>query len=187
MDYRRAFRSAAVSFADLVARVPTERWNDPGLGGWTLRELIGHAAGSGLGQVPGVLATRTEEIARASSEDYWIVARLETPETAATGEDPAALAGLATQALGRVEDDDLVETPAGGMRVRDWIPTRTFELVVHGLDIAAAARIEMHLDPEVFAQAAAQAARAVAMAGQGPELLRALTGRAPLPATITML
>lgn len=207
MDYRRAFRSAAVSFADLIARVPAGGWDGPGLGDWTLRELAGHAAGSGLRQIPAVLASSADEITRAGSEDYWLLARAVPPEVLAAArrasdedartnavaleDDPAGvvgdLVGLATQALGRVEDDHLVETPAGGMRVRDWLPTRTFELVVHGLDIAAAAHIEMHLDPEVYAQAAAQAARAAAMAGDGPALLRALTGRAPLPPTITIV
>jgi hypothetical protein len=188
MDYRRAFRSAAVSFADLIARVPADRWDDPGLGDWTLRELAGHAAGSGLRQVPPVLSTPADEIARASSEDYWLLARAVHPDVLAAARrasDDDARASA--QALGRAEDDDLVTTAAGGMRVRDWLPTRTFELVVHGLDIAAAARLTMHLNPEVYAQAAAQAARAAAMAGDGPALLRALTGRAPLPPSVTIV
>jgi uncharacterized protein (TIGR03083 family) len=181
MDYRRAFRSAAVSFADLVARVPADRWENPGLGDWTLRQLAGHATNSGLRPVPTVLATPSDEITRASSEDYWLLARAVMPDvppvardssgddSPALEDDPAGvvgdLVGLATQALGRVEDNDLVETPAGGMRVRDWIPTRTFELVVHGLDIAAAAGVELFLSPEVYAEAAAQAARTVLPSG----------------------
>jgi hypothetical protein len=210
MDYRRAFRSAAVSFADLLARVPADRWDGPGLGDWTLRELAAHATSSGLRQVPAVLATPSAEITRATSEDYWLLARTVAPDVLAAARkasdedarahartdpaDPAGwvgmvgdLVGLATQALGRVGDDDPVETPAGGMRVRDWLPTRTFELVVHGLDIAAAARIELHLTPDVYADTAAQAARTAAMAGAGPALLRALTGRTPLPPTFTIV
>jgi Mycothiol maleylpyruvate isomerase N-terminal domain len=203
MDYRRAFRSAAVSFADLIARIPAGRWDDPGLGDWTLRELAGHATNSGLRRVPAVLATPSEEITRASSEDYWLLARAVTPDVPATArdvsgddalaleDDPAGvvgdLVGLATQALGRVEDNDLVETPAGGMRVRDWIPTRTFELIVHGLDIAAAAGVELFLSPEVYAEAAAQAARTAAMAGDGPAVLRALTGRTVLPSGFSIV
>ncbi|HEY0535371.1 MAG TPA: maleylpyruvate isomerase N-terminal domain-containing protein [Actinoplanes sp.] len=207
MDYRRAFRSAAVSFADLIARVPADRWDETALGDWTLRELAGHATSSGLRQVPAVLDTPADEITRASSEDYWLLARAVTPDVLAAARkassedaranaealkgDPAGvvgdLVGQATQALGRVEDDDLVNTPAGGMRVRDWIPTRTFELVVHGLDVAGAAGIELFLGPEIYAEAAAQAARAAATAGDGPALLRALTGRAPLSPTITIV
>lgn len=207
MDYRRAFRSAAVSFADLIARVPDDRWNVPALGDWDLRRLAGHAVSSGLRNVPAVLDRPAEEITRASSEDYWLLARAVPAEVLAAAHqasdedarvnaealkgDPARvvgdLVGQATQALGRVQDDDLVETAAGGMRVRDWIPTRTFELVVHGLDIAAAAGVALHVTPELYAEVAAQAARAAAMAGDGPTLLRALTGRASLPRTVTIV
>ena len=91
------------------------------------------------------------------------------------------LIGLATQALGKVEDADVVATPAGGMRVRDWLPTRTFELVVHGLDLAAAAGIEIVLAPEVVAEATVQAAGVAAASGDGAVVLRALTGRGDLP------
>jgi hypothetical protein len=67
------------------------------------------------------------------------------------------------------------------MRVRDWLPTRTFELVVHGLDAAEAAGVAYDLAPEAIAEAAAQAARVAAAVGDGPLVLRALTGRAALP------
>jgi hypothetical protein len=207
MDYRRAFRSAAVSFADLIARVPADRWDSPGLGDWTLRELAGHAVSSGLRQVPGVLATPGDGVERASAEAYWLLARTVAPEVLAAavaasstdaresgldlGDDPAAavgdLVGLATQALGKVGDDDVVVTRAGGMRVRDWLPTRTFELVVHGLDVAAAAEIEMYLSPDVFADAAAQAARVAAAVGDGATVLRALTGRGGLPSGFSVV
>jgi hypothetical protein len=207
MDYRRAFRAAAVSFADLIARVPDDRWDSPGLGEWTLRELAGHAASSGLRRVPSVLSTPGDGVEQPSAEDYWLLARTVAPEVLAAaiaassadaresgrelGDDPAAvvgdLVGLATQALGKVEDNDVVATSAGGMRVRDWLPTRTFELVVHGLDVAAAAGIEMFLGPEVFAEAASQAARLAALTGDGAVVLRALTGRSGLPAGFSVV
>jgi hypothetical protein len=187
MDYRRAFRSAAVSFADLIARVPADRWDSPGLGERTLRELAGHAASSGLRPVPGVLGNPGDEVERASAVDYWLHSGKSAPADAGAelGDDPAAVAGdlvgLATQALGKVEDDDVVATPAGGMRVRDWLPTRTFELVVRGLDVAAAAGVEMVLAPEVVAEATLQAAGVTAASGDGIVVLRALTGRGDLP------
>lgn len=204
MDYRRAFRSAAVSFADLISRLPAGAWDKPGLGEWTLRELAGHATSSGLRQVPLVLARPADEITRASSEDYWLLAKVAPADVVAAAhrassedarttaetldaEMAGTLVGEATQALGRVQDDDLVETAAGGMRVRDWIPTRTFELVVHGLDLARAAAIEFHLTPEVYADVAAQAARTAAVGGGGPAVLLALTGRTPLPPTFSIL
>ena len=49
-------------------------------------------------------------------------------------------------------------TIAGGMRLGDYLPTRTFELVVHTADLATA----LDVPPDVPATAAAQALHVVA-------------------------
>ena len=43
---RAEFASAAESFATLVRRIPDGRWDDPGLGDWDVRSLVGHASRS---------------------------------------------------------------------------------------------------------------------------------------------
>lgn len=207
MDYRRTYRSAAVAYADLVARVPAGRWDSPGLGDWTLRELAGHTASSALRQVAGVLATRAPMVEVATAEGYFAYGRgvpapvLEAAVAASgddarataaeLGDDPAALVGQmaarATHALAAAADDDIVATPAGGMRVRDWLPTRTFELVVHGMDTAAAAGVPHNLPLEAVADATTLATRLAVALGEGDALLRALTGRAELPPKFTVL
>ena len=207
MDFRRTYRAAAVSFADLVSRVPAERWDDPGLGDWSLRELVGHTVSSALRQVPPVLATSGGTVTLPAPEDYWAFARSAPPElyaaaTAASSADAretgawlgadaatrvSELAGQATAALAAARDDDVVTTPAGGMRVRDWLPTRTFELVVHGTDVAAAARLPFAVPPEVVAETVVLAARIAAAVGDGELVLRALTGRAALPETFSVV
>jgi uncharacterized protein (TIGR03083 family) len=193
MDFRRTYRAAAVSFADLVARVPADRWDAPGLGDWSLRDLVGHTVSSALRQVPDVLAGTADDLAADSPEGYWAVARAAGPELSADareagsalGDDAAGivadLIGRATATLANVGDADVVATPIGGMRVRDWLPTRTFELVVHSTDVAAAAGIDYHLAPAALAEAVALAARTSVAAGDGELVLRALTGRAGLP------
>jgi hypothetical protein len=82
---------------------------------------------------------------------------------------------------------ELVTTIAGGMRLSDYLPTRTFELAVHTADIATA----LGEPPDVPAPAAAQALRLVidlAVGGgvAGP-LLLAATGRPGLPAGYSVL
>ncbi|MDP9392978.1 MAG: maleylpyruvate isomerase N-terminal domain-containing protein [Actinomycetota bacterium] len=61
---------------------------------------------------------------------------------AALGADPAAaVQQLVARVLARVdaaEQDVLVATPVGVMRLGDYLPTRTFELTVHTCDLAAA-------------------------------------------------
>jgi uncharacterized protein (TIGR03083 family) len=201
MDYRRTYRAAVVSFADLVSRLPEESWDQPGLGEWSVRDLVGHTVSSALRQVPTVLARPAEAVTLDSPQDYWALARsaprdLHAAATAASstdaretgawlGDDAATrvgeLAGQATAALAAARDDDVVTTAAGGMRVRDWLPTRTFELVVHGMDIASAAGVRFDLAPDTIAEAVTLAARTAATVGDGGPVLRALTGRATLP------
>jgi uncharacterized protein (TIGR03083 family) len=201
MDYRRTYRAAAVSFADLVSRLPADRWDAPALGEWTLRELVGHTVSSALRQVPPVLAAPGASVTLTSPAAYWAFARSAPAEmhaaaTAASsadaletgkwlGDDAAArvseLAGQATAALAAAQDDDVIGTPAGGMRVRDWVPTRTFELVVHGLDIAAAGGVPFELALDAVTETVMLAAQVAAAVGDGPVVLRALTGRTGLP------
>jgi hypothetical protein len=223
MDYRRTFRTAAVSFVDLVSRLPADRWDSPGLGDWTLRDLVGHTASSALRQVPAVLAVPVEAPAVRSAvpsaaarpagpaistpEGYFAYARTAPADLYATaqqastrdahetarllGDDPATvvgeLAARATQALAAASDDDVVPSPAGAMRVRDWIPTRTFELVAHGLDVAEAGGVQPGFTDEAIAEATLLAARIAIAVGDGPAVLRALTGRNPLPDTFSVL
>jgi hypothetical protein len=80
-----------------------------------------------------------------------------------------------------------VTTIVGGMRLGDYLPTRTFELAVHTADIVTA----LDVPPDVPATATAQALDivtdlAVAEGLAGP-LLLAATGRPGLPAGFSVL
>jgi hypothetical protein len=207
MDYRRTYRSAAIAFADLVSRIPESALDGPGLGEWTLRDLLGHTVSSALRQVPTVLADRAPTLLVPAPEAYFALARTAPADLvaaareastddaratgAALGADPATAVsgyiGQATAALAGAADDDLVATAAGGMRVCDWLPTRTFELVVHASDAAAAAALTLSLDYETLAEVTALAARIAAATGNGLPALRALTGRAPLPPAFSVV
>jgi uncharacterized protein (TIGR03083 family) len=207
MSFRDTYLAAADAFADLVVRLPDDGWETPGLGEWTRRDLIGHTVSSALRQVPPVLANPAGHQEILSPEGYWAFARSVPPEVYAAavaastddarktgtelGPDPADevrhLVGAAAEALAAVGDDDLVETPAGGMRVADWIPTRTFELAVHGMDVATSAGVAFPLSGEALAESAAIAARVAVALGDGPLLLRALTGRSSLPSDFSVV
>jgi hypothetical protein len=82
---------------------------------------------------------------------------------------------------------ELMTTIVGGMRLGDYLPTRTFELAVHTADLTRALGVPL----DVPATAAAQALEVVvdlAVAGglAGP-LLLAATGRPGLPAGYSVL
>jgi len=68
-----------------------------------------------------------------------------------------------------------------GIRLHTYLPTRTFELAVHGLDIARAIGITFDLPADVLEEATALATRIAVAEGHGQAVLLALTGRAGLP------
>jgi hypothetical protein len=86
-----------------------------------------------------------------------------------------------------VDSEQLVQSAAGGMQLSAWLATRTFELTVHTLDVAAVTGIAAPLTPEALADAACLAARVAAAVGTGGAVLRALTGRGTLPTRFSVL
>jgi uncharacterized protein (TIGR03083 family) len=198
-DSRRAFTDGAEWFVRTAALVG-DRWNDPGLGEWDVRALVGHTSRSFL-TVETYLARPAEAVEVASAADYFratraaatgsaVAARGRDAGTALGGDPAAAVAEIAARVLRLVEEQDgteLLTTIAGGMRLVDYLPTRTFELVVHTADLATA----LGVPPEVPASAARQALAlvadlAVAEGVAGP-LLLAATGRPGLPAGFSVL
>ena len=201
MDHRRIYLAAAVWFADLVEQVPGDRWEGRGLGVWNLRELTGHTVSAGFRTVLTSLRQPAVGCDMPSAAGYYALARTVDPAfyqaAVAASEEGVRRAGAALSdhpagvvrpllsevaaAVEATEDGQLVETPAGGMRVADWLVTRTFELAVHGLDLAGAAGVPASVPKEVLADAVALAARVGMEVGDGPTVLLALTGRRPLP------
>jgi uncharacterized protein (TIGR03083 family) len=192
---RDTYLAAASAFVDQVRRLPAEAYEGPGLGDWDLRALVGHASRS-LVTVLTYLDQPAEEDTVRSAADYYVAiggADIEVGDVtargvaagAAMGEDPVGfVSGLladVTSKLAAYDDDYLLTTIAGGMRLQAYFPTRTFELVVHGLDIARATGVPIDLPDHAVAEAVALAGNVAARTGRGPDLLLAVTGRQPLP------
>ena len=196
---REAFGSAAHWFLRTVREVG-HAWDDPALGEWDVRALVGHTSRSFL-TVESYLARPAGSVDVQTTADYYRATRAVAagPEVAARGrdagralgEDPlATLEAISTRVLRLLEHQDgteLVTTIAGGMRLSDYLPTRTFELTVHTADLASA----LGLPPEPPPTAAREAlgivtALAVADRRAGV-LLLAATGRPALPAGFSVL
>lgn len=206
MTARVVFAAAAHAFVDLVERIPADQWDGPGLGVWTMRSLVGHTS-SMLSDVILGLEQPADSESVTSAQGYYALAWTVDPAiyekfaAAATagavqhgamlGAEPlAAVRGLVEQALARVDDAadaDLLTTAAGGMRLDNYLQTRTFELAAHSLDIASAAGLDHGVPKEVLGAAGALAAHVAALVGEGPAVLRALTGRAPLNPSFSIL
>lgn len=200
LNVRQTFAEAARTFTDLVPRIPAGAWDGPGLGEWDLRSLVGHTSRSlitietYLGQPADI-----EEVPTAAAY-YVAIAEIDNAAVAdrgrqagqALGGNPAEFVdALRERVLAQVDaaGNPLIHTAAGGMRLENYLSTRTFELVVHSLDIAAAVP---DLEPPEFSdqllsEVARVAATAAVLRGRGVELLLALTGRATLSPGFSMV
>jgi hypothetical protein len=189
---RQAYADAAAWFL-ATARQVGSRWEDPGLGEWDVRALVGHTSRSFL-TVETYLARPAATVEVETTADYYRATRAAAtgPEVAARGRDAGAALGddplgaldtIAARVLDLVQDRDgseLLTTLAGGMQLLDYLPTRTFELTVHTSDLAAA--LGLPLDPPATAarQALGIVTDLAVEDGQAGALLLAATGR-PVP------
>jgi uncharacterized protein (TIGR03083 family) len=202
-DTIATFASAASSFADLVHRIPASAWEGPGLGDWDLRSLVGHASRS-LITVSTYLQTAAEREDITTPQEYYVRVNpsalgidpagvVERGRQAGRdlGDDPpAAVDGLLARVLEDLVDagDPLIAVIGGaGIRLHTYLPTRVFELAVHGLDIARAVGIPLELPPDVLEEALVLAGRIAAAEGHGETVLMALTGRGELPGSFSVV
>jgi hypothetical protein len=176
-DSRRAFTDAAEWF------VRKRRWwpaagRTPVWANGMSAPLVGHTSRSFL--------TVETYLARPA-------AAVEIPSAAACFRATRAAAAVAEIAarvlplLDRRDGTELLTTIAGGMRLSDYLPTRTFELAVHTADLAATLGEPLDVPPTAAAQALGIVADlAIADNASGPRLLAA-TGRPRFPAGFSVL
>lgn len=198
------YRAAATSFAALVREIPAGAWGQPGLGDWDVRALVGHTSRS-LTTVLSYLQTSADREDIATPQEYYVLVTpaalgIDPADVAERGrqagrdlgEDPAAavdaLVSKVLGALTEVDGDPLIKIIGGlGIRLRTYLPTRVFELAVHGVDIARAVDISFQLSEDVLAEALDIATRTAIATGRGESLLMALTGRSALPPSFSVV
>ncbi len=192
-ESRAAFEAAAEWFISTASQVG-DRWEQPGLGEWDVRALVGHASRSFI-TIETYLAQPPDSIDIESAALYYRAIRpiLAGPGVAdrgraageALGDDPVTavheIADRVTALVERSTGEELLTSIAGGMRLRDYLPTRTFELVIHTCDLAVALGLPVS-PPMIAARDTMQLSLEVALdRGQAGDVLLALTGRRPLP------
>ncbi|WP_258724697.1 maleylpyruvate isomerase N-terminal domain-containing protein [Cellulomonas sp. NS3] len=196
---RVAFADAADWFVRTVAQVG-DRWGEPGLGEWDVRALVGHTSRSFL-TVEAYLAQPAAAVEVASAVGYYRATReiAAGPSVAergreagrALGDDPAAAAGEIATRVGalvrRCDGTELLTSVAGGMRLADYLPTRTFELTVHTADLAVALGVPADVPASAARQTLGLVTALAVEDGAAAPLLLATTGRRPLPAGFSVL
>lgn len=191
------FNGAASDLVELVRRVPVERLDGPGLGAWSLRELIGHASRAITTVTAYLEHPEPPEVTVHSASEYLeVVLRQHGDDEAillrgraagaALGDDLAAEieamhveAATAIAAVGLERRIAIGGDASIAMRLGEYLRTRVFELTVHGIDIADAAGIDWTPVPAHVLDALHLAAVNAVARGTGAEALRLLTGRRP--------
>lgn len=191
---KNAFGEAVQQLVDVAGRIPPEGWEKPGLGEWTVRELLSHVVGAI--EAPIAYAGQARQIDMDDAAEYYISAMAspsihqEVAERARQGverlgDDPAsALRAVVARTLAALEefaDDDPMSTSFGTVRLVDYLPTRILEVVVHTLDIAAAAGIPVEPPPDALRVSLALLGDIAVRQGEGAMLALALSGRRSLP------
>ena len=198
---RARYAGAAQAFLELTRQIPDQAWSRPALGEWDVRALTGHTSRA-LTTVETYLATAAAGKRVAGPVGYFLAVRGATSPDAiaqrgretgeALGEDPAAavraLVQRVTELVRNTPDGAPVATPAGPMTLIDYLPTRTFELAVHTLDLARALGLPppASLAPAVAASLELAGAIGSRLPAAG-ELLLLLTGRTGLPEGLSVL
>ncbi|WP_231442215.1 maleylpyruvate isomerase N-terminal domain-containing protein [Brevibacterium zhoupengii] len=204
MNSREWFDTSAEG---LVTLLPATRGHleDPGLGEWNVRSLLGHtcrafttvenyliAGATSLSQPRPLIGSPAAYYRAAASllADPQRVAQRGRDAGQALGKDPATAAESTIRRTRRLVEetpgDAIVITPVGAMRLDDYLPTRAFEITVHGLDLAAATRQQ---NPEYLQRGIPNAimlCSQMATPEQALTLLRAITGRDELPTDFTI-
>lgn len=196
---KHAFADAAGWFASVTGRVGV-RWESPGLGEWTVRDLVGHTSRSLL--TVETYLSRPALLAEIDSAAGYLAATKEIaagPEVAARGREAGAMLGTdppaeVSRIVARVlpllherTGAELVTTIAGGMRLDDYLPTRTFELTVHTADLVTALGERLDVPRLAAEQALCLVAELAARDGRSGPLLLASTGRTGLPEGYSVL
>jgi hypothetical protein len=212
-----AFEAATRWFVSVTAGIAERAagesviWNEVGLGEWTVRDLVGHTSRA-LFTIENYLDLAAEEDAAGVAAPIEVTSPAAyydralaagTPEmiaqrgreTAATlGARPAAaVAAIAARVLARVatlDGSEPADTPAGRIRIMEYLPSRTVELTVHTSDLLQSQGVPAaeQTVPEAAAAATLHVlADLAAQKGVSAPLMRAATGRAPLPAGFTVI
>jgi len=189
-DLRDDFGRAAEVFCRVVEQIADDQWETSGLGEWTVRELVGHALRAV--QTAASYLDQPAEAATLASPGEYFRAALTTPGLNAAvadrgreagrelGDEPTARVrsevDAAVERVSNAELDGIITVIVGSMSVRDYLPTRIFELVAHTDDICRAVDIENPMPPDLTMIALVTALGLYAD-DERLGLLRQLTGR----------
>ena len=200
-DIRETYLEAGEYFASIVDQVDIDGWDEPALGEWCVRDLTGHTYRS-FTTVLSYSAAPGDKVEIERPVDYFLkvaggsvdhkqVAELGRAAGLEIIDDPRMMVrGFAMYVKNKLDelgDDHIMDTIVGGMRLIDYLPTRTFELIIHTMDLAKAVGVDSK-PPEKGMTATLEILGQIALyRGQASDLVLAATGRRGLPTGFSVL
>lgn len=192
MDTAETMLNAAEAFVALVSEVPHDAWDLPALGVWDVRSLVGHTARA-VTTVLDYLPKPCDTIELDSAADYLAAGYRADPSihqaVAARGveaghelgDEPAEVIETMIErvrvALAATEGNPGISSRFGGIRLHDYLQTRTVELVVHTSDISLAVGRESHLPEDAVRTTLLTICAAAMLTGRGLGAVRQLSAR----------
>ena len=195
-EIREGFTAATSVFEDTVRAIAPQQLTEPGLGEWTVLELLAHtcrafltieqtlsAVDEGLPALPDAVTYLRVALDGNPAIHAQIAARA-VDAVPALGAQPLTgaleIAGRGRALVDATPDDAAVAHFAGRMRFIDYLPSRIVELVLHTLDLQQATRQTLRAAPDAL-QITLNILTALADRADPIALALAMTGRAELP------
>jgi len=184
-DLATSFAEASQYFVRVVSLVPDDRWDEPGLGDWSVRELAAHTNRAHTTVVEYLLHPHAPQREGSTYFSAEQIAARGRAAVAALGDDPLAAVRQASEdalvLVARTSADATIGSPMGAMALAEYLPSRTAELTIHSLDLARALGVDEPAPPAAVATSLVFAAQVAGSAGSGQQVLLALTDRGELP------
>jgi hypothetical protein len=198
---RETYLEAGEFFGGVVDKIDIDGFETPALGEWCARDLIGHTYRA-FTTILSYSAKPGDTVDLERPVDYFLKifeSHADPKEVAERGraagleiiDDPKMMvrgfAMYVKNKLDELSDDHIMATPAGGIRLIDYLPTRTFELIIHTMDLAIALGMDDE-PPKNGLEATIQILGQLALyQGHAPGLILAATGRHVLPEGFSVL
>jgi hypothetical protein len=194
------YLQAASAFVETAALIPLTSLDRPGLGEWTIRDLLGHTNRSitliaqYASNDPVVVhnAAAYYQSAATVAVDPSAIAQRGRDAGAALGDDPMSIIrnnlDLTTAVLRGDPIPSSFATPFGVVARDAYLSSRIVELVTHTDDLTRAAHLpEASFDAEARVLVSAILCHLAVLRGNGAVVIAALTGRAALPDGFSVL
>ena len=198
---KEAFRQAATFFVETVSNISLSQWDEPALGVWNVRELVGHTNRS-IVRVAEFGQQRADKVDIASAAQHYhlsLAAEGINDAIAAAGREAGEELGSAIvdtirksldatlNALDAIPDGTIIAYPNGGIKLEHYLETRVLELTVHTLDIITAIGIELEPPREALSCTLHLLADLAVDSRLGGQLALLATGRGVIPDRFSVL